>query len=370
MGRTARRRPRPAAGARPDHELVRVRWTVARRRLVDHAAEGAARPGAGLGRHGTGAQSHRSRDRSDPALFRGRRSRGKRRQRARLRRGRRRLGGIVARRRHAHHAGRPPPASRRGGRRGRAVPSGRDPRPPRRGGLGRSRQRPLPSRARLPRRSARARLDRPRQARQRARLRRRPGRDCLRRQQAGDPAGQRSRSAAVHRPRRTARGFRVVHRHRVRRQPRDRLSRSDRRRQGDPPGRSADRAAHRRLDGARLQQSRPRGTRRGRRDVDRHGLRGRRLRPELGADGALRQGERHDQRRPRSERVLRRRRRHSLAGLEPGSRPLPLGDSSGAGAAAQRRDHLGDHGRPAPGSDRRRRARSPGPQLQPWPGRD
>ena len=49
----------------------------------------------------------------------------------------------------------------------------------------------------------------------------------------------------------------------------------------------------------------------------------------------LRQARRHDQRRPRPERVPRRARTARLAGLEPRAHPLPAGIASGAGAAAR-----------------------------------
>ena len=204
-------------------------------------------------------------DRSDPALFRGRRPRGQRRQRARLRRGRQRLGGIVARRRHPHCAGRPPPPPRRRGRarpsncawrRSTCVPTGRSGSEPSTASTV-SRPAPAPTGSSASRSAATS----PTTCAPSPRIR--PG-------SSTPPASRGSSGSMVPLPgaSRVRDGLRedfvssiafasdgslVIAYREV-----------DRRRQGDPPGRSPDRAAHRRRDGAGLQQGRARRARRGR----------------------------------------------------------------------------------------------------------
>ena len=221
------------------------------------------------------------------------------------------------------HAGRPPPASRRRGRRGRAVPSGGDPRPPRRGGLGRSRQRSLPSRARLARRSARARLDRPRQARRVRAFAEDPAGIVYAASKQGilrvnGPAPRRftvrdglredfvssiaiaSDGSLVIAYREAIGGAKVI------------LQGI-----GSPSGPSTYRRAWSRTRSCSRDAAR-------RARVDRHGLGGRRVRPDWArsarygkADGMISDD--------LSQRVLRRPRRHRLAGLEPGPDTLARG---------------------------------------------
>ncbi len=118
---------------------------------VDHATEGAVGPGADLGRHGAGAQPHRSGDRRDPHLLR---EPTASRATSSMRSPSAEDGGVWAGSwpggvTHISPDGR---LRRLGAEDATAgtVPRGGHPRAPRRGGLGRRRQRPLPSARRLP----------------------------------------------------------------------------------------------------------------------------------------------------------------------------------------------------------------------------
>ena len=175
------------------------------------------------------------------------------------------------------------------------------------------------------RRPARARRDRPGKAGRRPRLRRGSRRDPLCREQAGDPPGHRPLTSPVHAPATDCARISSPRSPLRRRQPGRRLSRVDRRREGDLPGRPAHGPADRRLDRSRVEQGRSRRARRAGIRVDRNRLGRRCVRRQLDARGALRQARRHDQRGPRSECVLRRAGRHGVARLEPRPDPLPAG---------------------------------------------
>ena len=86
--------------------------------------------------------------------------------------------------------------------------------------------------------------------------------------------------------------------------------------------------------------------------------------PDWVACRPLRQGRRHDQRRPRPERLLRRARRNRVAGLEPGPDPGAGGNPAGAEAGARRRHHRLAGRQPAAGPGPLRRPRIGRAQLQ------
>ena len=339
LGRTARRRARPAARPRRVHELDPVGRAVAGGGLGHRPTEVGRGARTALGRDRAGPEPAGSDlGRSPPIRCRGR-ARRQHDRGARGGHGWQPVGRLLARRGFAVHAGRQAPAVHGRGRGARAVPGGGHPRARRRRSLVRGRRGAVSAARGFEGDGARARRARPREARQRARLRRRPRRDAVRREQAGNPAPDGAGPAQVHARRRTAARLPLVDRVRLRRQRGRGVPRVDRRRAGDHRGRPDHRKADRHFERAGLEQGRPARARCHRRALDRDRHRGRRVRQRLDAVRPLRQAGRDGQRGSRPECILRRGGWDRVARLEPRPDPFPGGRDAGPGAAAPGRDH-------------------------------